>query len=163
MTVRDLQDSLVADLEKLFEHSRYKTPDGDLKKPNVFPQFLPKRMNEDDDDPFTYLIVRVDNGAIETPASAHKVATLILIGVFDDDAANSGHAAILEIMEKIQERYQKSTALLGLDEKTIVAVLDRDSPMTWALQDEESYPYFFGGINITWDLAAPRQEASDLT
>lgn len=154
MNARILQDALVADLQKLLKNRRYKTPDGGTAALSVFSQNLPKRVSEDDDDPFPYIIARIDSGDIDTQTDPYKVAVFLLIGIFDDDAKNQGHRAVLEIMEVIQQHYEETPLLDGQFTFT--------DPFHWALQDEESYPYFFGGVEVNFALPAPRRKWSDL-
>ena len=155
MNARILQDALVADLTELFKDRRYPTPDDDdAVALSVFAQNLPKRKSENDDDPFPYIIARLDSGGIETQTSPHKVAVLLLIGVYDDHPENQGHRTVLEIMEVIQQHYEETPLL---DRQFVFK-----DPFNWALQDEESYPYFFGAANLTFELPAPRRKVSDL-
>lgn len=154
MNARILQDALVADLTELFKDRRYHAPISDDTALSVFSQNLPKRESEEDDDPFPYIIVRIDSGAIESQTDPHKVAVLLLVGVYDDDKENQGHRAVLEIMEVIQQHYEETPLLDGQFTFT--------DPFNWALQDEESYPYFFGAANLNFTLPAPRRKWSDL-
>lgn len=154
MNARILQDALVVDLQKLFHNRRYKTPGGGFSALSVFSQNLPKRESEDEDDPFPYIIARINGGDIEDQTTPCKVSVFLLIGIFDDDVENQGHRAVLEIMEVIQEHYEGTPLLDGQFVFT--------DPFHWALQDEESYPYFFGGVEITFDVPAPRRKWSDL-
>ena len=154
MTARDLQDALVADLTELFKNRRYKTPAGGNASPIAYPQSLPKRKSEEDDDPFPYIIARIDSGGIESQTDPHKVAVLLLVGIYDDDESNQGHRAVLEILELIQRHYEEIPLLDGQ--------FTFSDPFNWALQDEDSYPYFFGAANITFTLPAPRRKWSDL-
>lgn len=154
MNARLLQDALVADLLTLFGERRYKAPDGGTEHLSVFAQNLPKRQSENDDDPFPYIIVRIDSGDIETQTDPHKVVVMFLVGIYDDDPQNQGHRAVLEIMELIQQHYEEMPLVDG--KYTFI------DPFKWALQDEESYPYFFGGVEISFKLPAPRRKWSDL-
>lgn len=154
MNARILQDALVADLKELFKYRRFKTPAGDTAPPSVFSQNLPKRKSEADDDPFPYIIVRIDSGAIKSQTDPHNVTVLLLVGVYDDDTENQGHRAVLEIMEAIQQHYEETPLLASQFTFT--------DPFNWALQDEESYPYFFGAANLNFTLPAPRRKWSDL-
>lgn len=154
MNARLLQDALIADLQELFKDRRYKTPDGETAALSVFSQNLPKRESEDDDDPFPYIIARIDSGSIETQTDPFKVSIFLLIGIYDDDTENQGHRAVLEVMEVIQQHYEETPLLDGRFIFT--------DPFHWALQDEESYPYFFGGVEINFHLQAPRRKWSDL-
>jgi hypothetical protein len=154
MNARILQDAIVADLTDLFKGRCYATPDGGTAAPAFFAQNLPKRKSEEDDDPFPYVIVRLDSGNIETQTDPHKVAVILLVGAYNDDASNQGHRTVLEIMEVIQQHYEERPLLAG----QFVFV----DPFSWALQDEESYPYFFGAASLSFTLPAPRREWSDL-
>ena len=79
---------------------------------------------------------------------------ILLIGIFDDDPKNQGHEAVLEIIERIQMHYQETPLLAG-------QFVCQD-PFEWALQEEESYPYYFGACQLTFAMQAPRAKWSDL-
>lgn len=157
MNARILQDALVADLTELFKDRLYKKPDGSSAATSVFPQALPKQQTdaEAEIDPVPYIIVRIDSGGIETQTDPYKVSLLLLLGAFDDGANNQGHRTILEMIELIQQHYEEHPDLAGQFVFT--------DPFNWALQDEDSHPYFFGGIEITFNVPAPRRAWSDLT
>lgn len=112
------------------------------------------RQNEDADDPFPYIIVRIDSGGISSQTDPHKVAVILLVGAYDDSPENQGHRIVLEVLEKIQHHYEETPLLSG-------QFVFQD-PFNWALQDEESYPYFFGAANLTFDLPATRRKWSEL-
>lgn len=153
MTARDLQKAIKADLRALFANDQFKTPDDHMASPQLFSQFLPKRKTDDEEDPFPYIIVRIDSGGIDTQTDPHKVVVLLVIGIYDDDEQNNGHEAVLEIIERIQRHYEETPAL-----KEFVFT----DPFGWALQDEESYPYYYGAVNLTFNAPAPRAKWSDL-
>jgi hypothetical protein len=154
MNALKLQDAIVNDLQKLFSKRKYPTPDGENAAVSVFAQNLPKRDSEDDDDPFPYIIVRLDSGDIENQTSDYKVSVFLLVGVFDDSKNNQGHKTVLEMIELIQRHYEDTPLLDGQFVFT--------DPFHWALQDEESYPFFFGGVEISFSVPAPRRKWSDL-
>lgn len=149
-----LQDAIVSDLTRLFGNRRYKTPSGVTAAVSVFAQNLPKRESEEDDDPFPYIIVRLDSGTVENQTSPSKAAVLLLVGMFDDDRKNQGHRAVLEVLEEVRRHYEELPLLDG-------AFVFSD-PYRWTLQEEESYPYFFGGAELSFDLPAPRRKWSEL-
>ena len=107
----------------------------------------PPQDPETDDDPFPYLIVRLDRGGIAGPDAPHRISVIVLIGIFDDDPRNQGHIAVMEIIERIQQHYQETPALGAF------SVADE---FNWALQDEESYPYYFGVCSFAFDAPPPR-------
>ena len=153
MTARELQKDVIEDLRELFKHTLYQTPDGGQAALNFFEQFLPQLESDDDDDPYPYLIVRVDSGGIATQTDPHKIALLLVIGIYDDKEITHGHEAVLEIIERIQRHYEETPAL-----KEFVFT----DPFEWALQDELHWPYYFGAVNVTFDAPAPRAKWSDL-
>ncbi len=154
MNARELQQAVKDDLTALFQNIRYKTPEDEKAAVSVFEQNLPMRQTEDADDPFPYIIVRLDSGGIATQTDPHKVAVILLIGCYDDNPDNQGHKSVLEILEKIQNHYEETPLLAG-------QFVFRD-PFNWALQDEESYPYYCGAANLTFDLPATRRKWSEL-
>lgn len=154
MNARELQRALKEDLTALFQETHYLSPDGEKSAVSVFKQHLPMRQAEDANDPFPYIIVRLDSGGIANQTDPHKVAVLLLIGAYDDGTDNQGHEAVLEMLEKIQHHYEETPLLAGQFVFT--------DPFNWALQDEESYPYNFGAANLTFTLPATRRKASDL-
>ncbi len=154
MNARELQRAVKDDLTALFQETRYRNPEGQPSTISVFKQHLPKQETEDADDPFPYIIVRVDSGGIATQADPHKVAVILLIGTYDDGTDNQGHEAVLEILEKIQHHYEEKPLLA---EQFVFT-----DPFNWVLQDEESYPYYFGAANLSFNLPATRRKASDL-
>lgn len=160
MTALMLQDEIIADLTELFKDRRYESTYEKyavpVQRPVTFAaQQLPKRQSEDEDDPFPYVIVRLDSGGIENQTSPHKVAVVLLAGVVDHRPENQGHRAVLEIIELIQRHYEESPLLPSGARFT--------DPFEWALQDEESYPYFFGAAKLSFELCAPRREGSRYT
>lgn len=157
MNARLLQTAIINDLKCLFQNRRYKSPDPLIKSaaPSLFRQNLPKKSRDDEDDPFPHIIVRIDSGGIESPTEPHTVAVVLMVGIFDDDEQNVGSDTVLEIFEIIQQHYQESPTL----EEQFVCT----GSFHWALQDEESFPYFYGAANINFKLPAPRLKGSDLT
>lgn len=155
MTARELQQDVIVDLAEAFRGRLYKAPDGTDKAVTIAEQNLPKRESEDDDDPFPYIIVRLSEGQIVSQTDGYDVDTLLLLGAYDDSPENNGHRAIIEMIEKIQKRYEETPCLAG---KYVL-----QDPVAWALQDEESWPYFFGAMNLTWRATAPRRKGSRFT
>ena len=65
-----------------------------------------------------------------------------------------GHASVLAIMETMQQHYEESNTLGPF------AFNDDGDGFAWALQDEQSWPYFFGAVGMTWEAHAPRRKAN---
>lgn len=155
MTARQLQTALAEDLKELFKNRRYFDPSGKRQSVSVYKQQLPKRQSDDEDDPFPYIVIRLDSGGIATQTDPHKVAVLLLVGIYDDSPENNGHEDVLEIMEVIQQHYENTPYIY-----TSVGGCRFTDPFNWVLQDEESYPYFFGACNMAFEIEAPRRKMS---
>ena len=178
MNARALQTAIKEDLESLFSGVPYKTPPQsagnrpafypdspetlpDEETPGsgtirVFEQELPIREPGITEDPFPYIIVRLDTGGVDSPTDPHKASIILLIGVYDDDKQNQGHKSVLEIMETIQTHYEKFPTLCGGN-------FQFTDPFQWTLQDEPSWPYFYGACSLAFNLYAQRTEGSKYT
>ena len=177
MTPFFLQDALVNELKnKIFKDFLLSTIDengkkAESKKLNVYSQRLPLRKTKveeytqeelengliDDqriDDCFPYIIVSLNEGTIENESAAHEISIVLYIGVCDNANDVDGYKDILNIIAKIYERFGKNPLL---DNRYVFRY-----PMTWALQDEkedvDTYPYFFGGIEMKFETCAIEKE-----
>lgn len=163
MVATFLQDELAEELRKIFKGYSLKKPDGGMDKIHVFEQLLPMPEPAGEEippellenglvdgmtspDPYPYIIVHIDDGEIENAYSAQIVNINLLIGIYEPDYDKQGHKDVLNIIAKIYERFAKTPVLNG--KYTI------QYPVTWALQEEESYPYYFGGMGMTFEIAS---------
>lgn len=164
-----LQDDLAEELRRIFKEFRLKDPKGEYSELHIFEQALPVPVAQDipedvtdfdleegiydaqaTEDPYPYIIVRVEQGKIEVIDQEQTVEVNLVIGIIDRDYNNQGHKDILNIIQKIYERFAKNAILAGKYECT--------HPIEWALQDEESYPYFFGGMALQFETVPIRRE-----
>ena len=148
MNARELQDAICRDIEELFRGDSFQAVEGGITgKVRAFKQYLPRLEAENEETLFPFVIVKVDSGTIPSPNDAHRVKILLWAGVYDDSPENNGHIGVLEILERIQQHYQ---------EKPTLGPAVYADPFEWALQDEESFPFFYGGCYVSFDLPAPR-------
>jgi hypothetical protein len=167
-----LQQDLMEELVRIFNDETFKAPgdpsdDGNEKRASlhVFAQNLsipePTQLVAEDVDPaiieegadfmeasgiddlFPYIIVRVETGKVQQIDGNQTVEVRLLFGVYDDAYLNNGHRDVLHMIHKIYERFSKNPLLAGKYELVM--------PMEWALQDEGSYPYFFGGMDLNFE------------
>lgn len=171
MVATFLQDDLVEELKNIFSGFYLKNPMGELSEINVFSQALPipapvappedaepelieegfidtdpKRV----EDPYPYAIVRIEDGKITTIDGDQTVTILIILGVYDESLANQGHKDVLNMIQKIYERFAKNAIL--------AQKYECEHPIQWSLQEEESYPYYIGGIALTFNTLPIRRE-----
>ena len=168
MVAAFLQSELAEELKNILSDFRLKNPQGEKHKINIFEQLLPMPEPLDQSeiapeilesglvdeqtapDPYPYILVRMVDGEIEDENSAQKVNLTLIIGIYEPDYDKQGHKDILNVIAKIYERFAKFPVLNG--KYTI------QYPILWTLQDEESYPFYFGGMNLTFEIAAVRRE-----
>lgn len=150
MTATILQEELVKELEAIFKSDLFKNSLGEYVKLNIYEQQLPIREDEDAPDPMPYIIVRIETGSTKSGTDPQEVLVTMLFGYFDDSPENNGHKGVLGMIQKVHERFEKQPMLAN-------QFMFQD-PFDWALQDEESFPYFFGAASMTFKTAAIRKE-----
>lgn len=170
MVAAFLQSELADELRKILVDFRLKNPKGKSSTINIFEQHLPMPEAEQTDwetiqpellenglidqqtkpDPYPYIIVRIDDGEIKDENSAQMVSLTLIIGAYEPEYMKQGHKDILNVIAKIYERFAKMPVLNG--KYTI------QYPILWGLQEEESYPFYFGGMSLTFEIAAVRRE-----
>ena len=158
MTISILQDELCKELEKIFEHTTFKAPSGE-KKIKAYKQCVPlNRGNdaEDEDEPQPYIIVKLVDGNTEVAKGECNI--LLIISIYDNDNAMQGHEVLLNIINDIQQRFIE-TPLLG---ECFIA----KPKMTWTLQEEdtdETWPYFYGGMYMSFEMPGISRGGNDFT
>lgn len=171
MVALELRKDLVEEIRKISEEMGFINSDRKSVSLNVFEQNLPMKKSkavgseeqedhsyEDEDDEeeyeesFPYLIVRLDSGSSQDGESEHLIKTIMTMGIWDDSLDANGSDTILNMFEKIRQRFRKNPVL----NKQYVAA----DKITWALpdDDEATFPYFFGALEMNWNTAEIRRE-----
>ena len=154
MTVGNFQKELMKDIGNIFEKDLFKDSLGKYVSLNIYAQNLPIREDEDAPDPVPYIVVRVLDGKVKGWVEAQEVQVMLILGCFDDNINNDGHEILLELIQKIEERFLKNPIL----SKQFMFLNDEQHPFEWALQEEESFPYFFGAISMSFRTPTIRKE-----
>jgi hypothetical protein len=105
------------------------------------------------DDPVfkcPWCIVKLEEGNIAGINEQQTIQVAICFGVFNDDARNQGHFELLNLFQKVYERFAVNPILDG--QYTCTGSFD------WALQDEDTYPYYFGAITTGFKFMGYRRE-----
>ena len=150
MTSFYLQEDLKNELVKVFEGFKLKNICGEEVNINVFSQNLPFRNSDDEEEPFPYIIVRLTEGSINDTESEQDVTTQLIIGTYDNSEDANGHKDTINIIQKIHERFFKNPVLA---KKYII-----QAPFKWVLQEEDTWPYYFGGIEVSWKTRSFERE-----
>ena len=129
---------------------------------NGFIQQLPVLQNDDEDRDqfFPYYIVRLMEANTESDTDFWTWTVAIYLGIHDEGAENQGHFSLLNAMTRITNRFGRE-AVLGSPHHVGFRCLPN---MNMTLQDEDTYPYFFGAVLM--QFAAPkitREDPLDVT
>ena len=96
------------------------------------------------------MLICFDDESIETKESPMNVSVYFIIGIIDKTEDKQGYRDVLQIANLI---YQY------LFRKGIIARAFRPSyPFKIALQQDDTYPYYFGGIESVWEMPVIEEE-----
>lgn len=98
-----------------------------------------------------WCVVRIIKGSIEGPNADVSVLMGVEFGIFDDDLNNQGSDDINNLIWKVYERFSKDPLLAN--QYTCECNFD------FALQEEETYPYFFGAITMNFTYPGIQRES----
>lgn len=151
MTPLMLQDELVEEVKRLFKDYLYKNPAGERVPIKVYAQNIPVNESDDDEDPIPYIIVRLNSGEDTGKRDSNNTVKLVIIGgIWDGDSEAQGHRDLMNIFQKVYERFQTNP---NLNNKAVYS-----GEFNWALQDDNYYPYSFGACSLSFHIAAIRRE-----
>lgn len=154
MTHQFLITDLIAEVEKILDDVQTKNTSGEtVSGVNGYEQSLPVVMEDEEDDSkyFPYFIVRMGEGSTEDDNDPWTDTVNILFGVYDDDKQTNGHRHILTMIQRVTDRFAKEPLL----NKKFRA----KEKMSFALQDEDTYPFYFGGVEMRFSV--PKMGRSD--
>ena len=115
---------------------------------NVFEQALPISTSADDVPEFApYCVVRVIDGSISEANGVETVNTLLLFCVISDRLDMQAYADVLHLIQMAKECLLEHPIIA----KAFYIVAES---VQWTLQQEESHPYYLGGITISYHAPA---------
>lgn len=142
MIPQSLQEELKDVILEVTKNIRFKNPDGEETRLNVFYQDLPKKMSDEDENPCPYCIIRLVSGKSNAvDGEENEVRAVVLFGIYDSDSENQGHMTVLGIINKIISRFAKNNAMKTFYQK---------GNIEWLLDDDDVFPYFLGGMDMTF-------------
>lgn len=165
------QQALANEVKHLTDDMLFHTAkNGDLVHLEVFLQSLPIPVCKKDgqistefssfeyengqiDDPILncpWCIVKLINGEVLGINEPQSLNVAICFGIFNDDVRNQGHMEIMNLFQRVYSRF----AVDPLLDKQYTCV----GEFEWALQEEDTYPYFFGAISAKFKMAGYRRE-----
>lgn len=148
------QDALIEALEELFKGKKYNGQQG--RKPlRIYKQDLPiTEANDSDVDTDAaaapYIVVRMTGGQIEDDVSAQRVEFSLVICTYDLSNAREGYQDVANIKEDMIQRFCTKPYFGG-----VFTVL---KPIVWAMQQDDTHPYYFGACNLNCTAPAMTQD-----
>lgn len=149
------QDAMIEMLEKLFDGKKYNGQEG--RKPlKIFKQDLPVPEDTDadvdtDQALAPYLVVRMTNGEIKNESSPQTVEFSIVICTYDIGKNREGYQDVANIKEDIIQHVCQEPYFGGAF--TIL------KPIAWALQQDDTYPYYYGACALICTAPALTQDS----
>lgn len=155
MTVNNLKTTLMKDIENALQYISLLGPGNKEKQIKVYPQALPiteTRLGWSDelspgegsnpeDEIFPYAIVRI--GETKYEEEYGQATVFLMFGIYNENQNMSGYSDLINVIETIVNKYRKNT---------VVGEFYCDSKMSVAIQEDDTFPYFFGGIEMIWNL-----------
>lgn len=158
MTINELQKELIHEIENLTKGMALYNSRGELRDLKGYPQAIPvlpvfelnpfdnREMEEETDEKlFPYFVVRTDQVFYKKDNADEKnqVNIIILFAICDSDPNMAGYFTLTTIIERVVARFQTDS------------VLDAywcERQMNVAFQEDNTFPQFFAGIEMTWNI-----------
>lgn len=152
MTRKEFMDDLAADIKHSLRDVYTKTISGGEEPVTVYKHRLPVVVEDEDDESkyFPYAIVRLTDSSTEEE-KPWRQGVVIILGVYDEDVTGAGYMHILTMIERITNRF--------LEEPLLNHKYRADATINTSIQDEDTYPYYFGAIEMSFNL--PKIERRD--
>lgn len=149
MTVNELQDELVMEIECVTKDMETYNRDGNrvsLKGyQQCIPMFLSVDYEETEDTLFPYFTVVINNVMYNDPeADGRNTAHIMVIfGIYDDDEKMRGYFTLSAIMQRVIMRFMQNQTM---------GLFYCDKKIMMEFQEDDTAPQFFGGIEMIWYL-----------
>ncbi len=146
MTPTRLQDCLVADLKQELSNFLLTNAKEERVNFNIYAQSLPAKKEKSDSEHFPYVVIEATDGDEQQDQDeVNNVCTVMfVIGIYDELENYQGDKDVLNTIEKIIYRLKTKKHYDGCFELT--------TPMKWLIHEENTYPYYFGGIETHWNM-----------
>lgn len=152
MTPIYLRKAIKEELERLFEGFCSSGGAGySGKSVSVFEQALPLGHATEEEDFMPYIIIRLMEGELGEWGGAESVKVFLIFCTTDAGMERGGHDDILNMMQKVKERLARNPQM--------GAFFTAELPIKWMVQDDDTYPIYYGGMELTFDCPAIQRES----
>lgn len=154
MTPENLETALAEEIKKLFDGFRQKNSIGEYVPLNIWEDCTPLKTDVTDSDGQSvidpYIVVRAVRGTTSDPGAHQNVTVDLIICVYDDETERQGMKDLHHIIRVISLRFQKEPLLAGAYSLLY--------PIDWMISDEDTYPFYFGGMEFHFELPVITRE-----
>jgi len=155
LTAKAAHDAMIEEITKLFKGATFTCPtergENTQRELNVYGQMMPiQTVNDEYADTIESLApavqVRLDSGSAEAANRQQQVVIAIVICTYDNGTEREGITEVYEIIQKIMQRFMQDP-LFG-------KAFEAQYPFDWAIQQEETPPYYYGAVTVRCALPA---------
>lgn len=97
-----------------------------------------------------WCLVRIGGGKVASVNGPQQVEVAVGFGIYNPSPENRGHEELLNLIQRVYERFATDPLLDGQ--------YTCSGEFEWELQDEDTWPYFFGAIGMTFWFSGFRRE-----
>lgn len=147
MVVAEFQRELIGEVTRILQNVQTKNTAGEtVTGVKGYEQMLPIVMDDEEDESqfFPYFIAKINEGKTEDDDKPWIVTADILLGCYDDSKNANGHRSILNMIQRICDRFAKEPLMNNK--------FRAEPDIEWALQNEDTYPFYFGGVEIRFNI-----------
>jgi len=150
-----MQQALCDELGELFHNKKFSGQEG-RKALRIFKQNLPIDTGYDDDvdtdaAAAPYIVVLLSGGEVPDKSSPQTVEVMLTICCYDDGLEREGYQDVQNIKEDIIQHFCEKPWFGG--------AFTVQFPMSWAMQMDDTHPYYFGAVLMTCTAPTKTSEA----
>lgn len=162
MTINELQADLIAEIQQITKDMALIDAKGERSELKGYPQSVPvlpvfeavpytEQEENPEDKLFPYFVVRIDHIEYQkNGGDGSNLAHMILVfAIRDANPDMGGYFTLTAIMERVVMRFQTNP---------ILGSFCCGHKMEMAFQEDDTFPQFFGGIEMTWNLPTLEME-----
>lgn len=140
--------ALIKEIESLLSDMEFKKTDGQIVHGVTgYEQNLPQ-ITEDEEDIsefFPFALVKIAPGwSTKDDEDTWHATVDIIFGIFDEDTRSAAYETLVNMIEKVTNRFNYEHLLDGS--------YRAEPAMTTEIQDDQPYPYSYGGVEMTFTL-----------
>lgn len=154
MTPEIMQEALIDELKIIFKDIEFRDSDGKKTTMNFYKQTLARKESEEDGELYPWCIVKLGDNEVKDVGGLNQIqdVTLYFCVYYDKSDCQYQHT-MLTLFEKVKKRFLTKPLFGGFFSvrPKMTSVMDDN--------EEETYPYFFGGMAL--EIMIPSYERED--